>query len=213
MTIKPERKVIGSITGETWTTRSAKIPRRRLPDGRTETGKALPEEMEKEEKKAEEPQEIEIQIPDEEGLVWERPEQPIQFKTERVEPMSIEVGALPEPEPVRGRQPPKSSKKDIDKMQDLAFAIGALFDNQAYSGEEKAMIISKLFADTTDVRIETTQYVMSSRTYGFIAGTTALLLMLKGSSGLFGNYRKMFEGFGRPQTVKEEDPFAEYDKN
>ena len=63
------------------------------------------------------------------------------------------------------------------------------------------------------MRIETSQYVMSSRTYGFMAGTVALLLMLKGSSGLFGNYRKMFADIGRPQTIKEEDPFAEYDKN
>jgi hypothetical protein len=208
MTIKPERKVIGSITGEVWTTKSAKIPRRKLPDGRTETGKPLPEEMEKEEKKAEEPQEIEIQVPDEEGLVWEKPEAPLEMDS-----ISIEVGEVPEPEPVRGRQPPKSSKKDIDKMADLAFGIGAIFDNQTYSGEEKAMIISKLFADTTDVRIETTQYVMSARTYGFIAGTTALLLMLKGSGGLFGNYRKMFEGFGGPKTSNVEDPFEAHDQN
>ena len=42
MTIKPERKVIGSLTGEVWTTKSAKVPRRRLPDGRTETGREIP---------------------------------------------------------------------------------------------------------------------------------------------------------------------------
>ena len=35
MTIKPIRKVIGSITGEEWETRAAGIPRRRLPDVRT----------------------------------------------------------------------------------------------------------------------------------------------------------------------------------
>lgn len=209
VTIKPIRKVIGSITGEEWETRAAGIPRRRLPDGRTETGKPIPEEKSEAESKADEPQEIEIQIPDEEGLVWERPEGGVPFE----QPMTVEVGALPEPEPVRGRQPPKSSKKDIDKMADLAFALGALLDDNPYSGEEKAMIISKLFADTTDVRIETAQYVMSARTYGFMAGSIGLLLMLKGSSGLFGNYRKMFSGFGGPKQTKVTDPFGEDDQN
>ena len=42
-TNKPKRKVIGSLTGEVWTTRSAKIPRRKLKDGRTETGREIPE--------------------------------------------------------------------------------------------------------------------------------------------------------------------------
>ena len=98
-------------------------------------------------------------------------------------------------------------------MQDLAFAIGCLFDNQTYSGEDKALIISKLFADTTDVRIETAQYVMSARTYGFMAGTVGLLLMLKGSGGLFQNYGKMFEGFGGPKQTKVTDPFGEDDQN
>ena len=205
MTIKPIRKVIGSITGEEWETRAAGIPRRRLPDGRTETGRAIPE---KEVEKAEEPQEIEIQIPDEEGLVWEKPDQGIPFESHK-----IQIEDLPEPEPVRGRQPPKTSKKDIDKMQDLAFAIGCLFDNQTYSGEDKALIISKLFADTTDVRIETAQYVMSARTNGFMAGTVGLLLMLKGAGGLFQNYGKMFEGFGGPKQTKVTDPFGEDDQN
>ena len=98
-------------------------------------------------------------------------------------------------------------------MQDLALGIGAIFDNQTYSGEEKALIISKLFAGTTDVRIETSQYVMSSRVYGFLAGTTALLLMLKGSGGLFQNYGKMFQGFGGPKQTKVTDPFGEDDQN
>ena len=209
MTIKPIRKVIGSITGEEWETRAAGIPRRRLPDGRTETGKPILETKEVE--KVEEPQEIEIQIPDEEGLVWEEPEQGIPFEAHK-----IQIEDLPEPEPIRGRQPPKSSKKDLDKMQDLALGIGAIFDNQSYSGEEKALIISRLFAGTTDVRIETSQYVMSSRVYGFLAGTTALLLMLKGSGGLFQNYGKMFEGFGGfggPKQTKVTDPFGEDDQN
>ena len=205
MTIKPIRKVIGSITGEEWETRAAGIPRRRLPDGRTETGKAIPEKEEA--VKADEPQEIEIQIPDEEGLVWEKAEE-IPFETHK-----IQIEELPEPEPIRKRQPPKSSKKDLDKMQDLALGIGAIFDNQTYSGEEKALIISKLFAGTTDVRIETSQYVMSSRVYGFLAGTTALLLMLKGSGGLFQNYGKMFQGFGGPKQTKVTDPFGEDDQN
>tara|TARA_R100000781_G_scaffold113916_1_gene83469 strand:- start:690 stop:1322 length:633 start_codon:yes stop_codon:yes gene_type:complete len=205
LTIKPIRKVIGSITGEEWETRAAGIPRRRLPDGRTETGKPIPEP---EVEKADEPQEIEIQIPDEEGLVWERPNQGIDFDVQK-----IQIEELPEPEPIRKRQAPKSSKKDLDKMQDLALGIGAIFDNQTYSGEEKALIISKLFAGTTDVRIETSQYVMSSRVYGFLAGTTALLLMLKGSGGLFQNYGKMFQGFGGPKQTKVTDPFGEDDQN
>ena len=63
-TNKPERKVLGSLTGEIWTTRSAKVPRRRLPDGRTETGREIPEghpEFEGE-SKVEEAEEIEILI-------------------------------------------------------------------------------------------------------------------------------------------------------
>ena len=54
---------------------------------------------------------------------------------------------------------------------------------------------------------------MSARTYGFMAGTVGLLLMLKGAGGLFQNYGKMFEGCGGPKQTKVTDPFGEDDQN
>ena len=209
MTIKPVRKVIGSLTGEVWETRSAKIPRRKLPDGRTETGRDIPVgHPEYESSEVEEGEEIEIliEVPKEEGddLDW----QPATM--EYVPDIPEAIPEPPEPEVVKGPQIPKSTQKDVDKIQDLMMAIGCIFDGQPYSGEDKAIIISRLFADTTDLRVETSQVVISGRMYGIFAAVVSVALLLKGSSGLSQNYGKIFNWPVAPQA-KEPDVFGEED--
>ena len=198
-TIKPLRKVKGSITGEIWETRAAGIPRRRLPDGRTETGKAIEAEAPPEAAEAEPIiGNIEIEVEDD-GL---------DFKPAGMD-IQIAPGAPPKIEAITEKQPPKSSKKDIDKMNDLLLAFSAALDDEKYSGEDKVAIIAKLFADSTDIRVETAQYVMSARTFSLLAVTASTLLLLKsGSGGLLGNYRKMVASMNKQQT-KIDDPFGE----
>ena len=116
----------------------------------------------------------------------------------------------PEPEVVTGKQIPKSTQKDVDKIQDLMMGIAALFDDVQYTTEQKAMIISRLFADTTDMRVETSQVVISGRTYGIFAAVVSVALLLKGSAGLFGNYGNLFKMPVRQQP-KEPDVFGEED--
>tara|TARA_R110002051_G_scaffold310216_1_gene383204 strand:+ start:317 stop:964 length:648 start_codon:yes stop_codon:yes gene_type:complete len=211
-TIKPIRKVIGSITGEEWETRAGGIPRRKLPDGRTETGRII---IEKEEIKIEEDEtELEISLgPDdiiiegEENLEWK----PATMSSGWASPDGqggIEVGDVPKIEPTREKQAPASTKKDVNKLQDLFVALGCVMDNETYSGEDKALIISRLFSDTTDVRIETAQTVISARTYGIVAAVVAGMVLLKGSGPLFQNYGKMFQA-SRTQDLSESDPFGE----
>ena len=222
MTIKPERKVVGSITGEVWTTRSAKIPRRKLSDGRTETGREVPVGHPEYESKVEEAEEIEIlietpseeeklvdwkknaeEIEDADGLEWKKAE--MEFIPDSIpEDMPPEI----EQEFVKGKQAPKTSAKDHDKIQDLMMGIGALFDNQPYSGEDKAVIIARLFEGTTDVRVETSQFVMSGRMYGILAMGVSVALLLKGSAGLFGNYGKIFD-WPVDREANEPDVFGE----
>jgi len=207
MTIKPIRKVIGSLTGEVWETRSAKVPRRKLPDGRTETGRDIPAgHPEFESSEVEEGEEIEILIesPKEEGddLDW----QPA--TVEYVPDIPEAIPDPVEPEIVKGPQTPKSTQKDVDKIQDLMVAIGCLFDGQPYSGEDKAIIISRLFADTTDLRVETSQVVISGKVYGIFAGVVSIALLLKGSGGLSLDYRKIFN-WPVDTEVKEPDVFGE----
>jgi hypothetical protein len=115
----------------------------------------------------------------------------------------------PEPEIVKGPQIPKSTQKDVDKIQDLMVAIGCLFDGQPYSGEDKAIIISRLFADTTDLRVETSQVVISGRVYGIFAGIVSIALLLKGSGGLSLDYRKIFN-WPVDTEVNEPDVFGEH---
>ena len=168
MKIDKARKVLGSLTGEIWSTKG-KTPRRRLPDGRTETGREIPEdhpEFEGEQKE-DDAQTIEIVVEspqdnsEEEGLDFQVAEGFVPF-----EPASIEIEDAPEvkKEFEKGPQAPRTSKQDADKMQDLMMGIACLFDNKTYSTEDKALIISKLFADTTNVRVETAQYNMSATT-------------------------------------------------
>ena len=214
-TNKPKRKVIGSLTGEVWTTRSAKIPRRKLSDGRTETGREIPEghpEFEGE-SKVEEAEEIEIliEVPKEEeddGLEW-KPAGQVEWK-----PEPIHIEEAPEPKPVRGRQAPRTTPKDHDKIQDLIMGMVACVDNNTYSTEDKVSMIAKLFEGTTDVRVETSQYVMSSRMYGVLAMGVSLVLLLKGgvalAGGLFENYRNMINPKVEEDPL-EADPFGEVD--
>ena len=205
MTVKPKRKVIGSITGEVFETRSAKTPRRRLPDGRIETGKALPADHP--EYEGEKPEDkiivgnINIDVDEEDdGLDFE-PSTLTMSEGPTMPTGTIDISEAPQPEPIRGRQSPKTTQKDIDKFQDLFMALSAVMDDKPYSAEDKAIIISKLFADTTDVRVETMQYVMSAQTYGLMAGSVALLLLLKGQgAGLLSNYRKMIASRNQNQT-------------
>tara|TARA_Y100000310_G_scaffold81941_1_gene78551 strand:+ start:111 stop:818 length:708 start_codon:yes stop_codon:yes gene_type:complete len=227
-TNKPERKVLGSLTGEIWTTRSAKVPRRRLPDGRTETGREIPEghpEFEGE-SKVEEAEEIEIliEMDEEESKLddWkmnaqiiedeEKLDGELEWKKAQMEwkPEPIPLDAEPEPEPIRGSQAPRTTAKDHDKIQDLFLGMAAVFDNHNYTAEDKVTIIAKLFEGTTDVRVETAQYVMSAKIYGLLALGVSVALLFKGSvsGGLFENYRKNM--FGQvEQDPLEADPFGE----
>tara|TARA_Y100000401_G_scaffold111042_1_gene108862 strand:- start:311 stop:952 length:642 start_codon:yes stop_codon:yes gene_type:complete len=203
MTVKPKRKVIGSITGEVFETRSAKTPRRRLPDGRTETGRPLAADHP--EYEGEKPEDkiivgnIDIEV-EEDGLEFESGTLTMN-EGPTMPTGTIDISEAPQPEPIRGKQSPKTTQKDIDKFQDLFLALSAVMDDNNYSAEDKALIISKLFADTTDVRVETMQYVMSAQTYGLLAGSVALLLLLKGQgAGLLSNYRRMMASRAEGQT-------------
>jgi len=225
-TNKPERKVLGSLTGEIWTTRSAKVPRRKLPDGRTETGREIPEgHPEYVGPEVEESQEIEILIEtepetklddwkvnaqiikDEEKLDAELEWEPAEMGW-NPDPITIEKPEEKKDESIRGRQAPKTTKKDHDKIQDLFMGMAAVMDNSEYSAEDKVTIIARLFEGTTDVRVETAQYIMSARVYGLLALGVSVMLLMKGgvSGGLFENYRNMFVG---PKVQEEPDVFGE----
>ena len=199
MTIKPIRKVIGSITGEEWETRAAGIPRRKLPDGRTETGKPIIEKEIIEEEEVETELEIslgpdDIVIEGEENLEW-KPATMSSGWASADGQGGIEVGEVPKLEPKREKQAPASTKKDVNKLQDLVMALGCVMDTNTYS-------------DTTDIRIETAQTVVSARTYGIVAAIVAGMVMLKGSGPLFQNYGKMFQP-SRSQDINADDPFGE----
>ena len=199
---------MGSITGEIFET-SGKIARRKLPDGRTETGKEIHSEVEEKEEEKEEPQiiahDVQIEVEEEEeDLEWE----PATIQMDDMPSMptgQIDISQSPKPPPKTEKQPPKSTPKDIDKIQDLFFGLSCALDSKNYSGEEKSQIVAKLFADTTDVRVETMQYVMSGTTYGLMAGVVALLVIFKGQGGgVLESYRKTVGAFQKKET-KETD--------
>ena len=215
VTIKPKRKVIGSITGEVFETRSAegKTARRRLPDGRTETGKSINEPEPKEEIKPIQGN-VEILVDEEDEEIPEEMWKTKQIVMDEMPPIphgTIDIGEMPKEKPKRrGPQAQKTTKKDLDKMEDLFFAIGCAMDNKNYTGEEKALIVSKLFAGATDVRVETAEFIMSARTYGILAGCVAVAVLLKGQSGgLFQNYRRVLAGLNPTQTKVDEDTLWE----
>ena len=140
MKIDIPRKVIGSLTGEVWESRG-KVPRRKLPDGRTETGREIPKGHPEYEgdPKEEEGETIEI-------VVEESEEEELDFQpagTIDFEPVAIEIEDAPEiPEQFEtGPQAPRTTKQDADKLQDLMMGIACLFDDKTYSTEDKAIII------------------------------------------------------------------------
>lgn len=188
--------------------------RRRLPDGRTETGKEIASFPDVEEKEKEEPQviasDVQIEVEEEEeNLNWE-PATLQMDETPSFPTGQIDISHSPPPPPKTGKQPPKSTPKDVDKIQDLFFALSCALDSKDYTGDEKSQIVAKLFADTTDVRVETIQYVMSGTVYGLLAGSVALLVILKGQGGgVLGNYRKMVAGLSQKE---EPDVFGEEGK-
>jgi len=122
-------------------------------------------------------------------------------------PLTIEVPP-PDPssgEPIRGPQAPKSSKKDVNKIDDLVHCFAAALDNEKYSPDEKTAIIAQLFADTVDVRVETSQLVISQLNYGVISLVGVLLLLNKERlKPAFQNYRKMFD-----RQPDKGDPFGD----
>ena len=211
-TIKPSRKVKGSITGEVFetTTPEGKIPRRKLPDGRTETGKPLslgaPETSPiytppKEEKPMFVSGDVDIAVDGDDGLDWEKGGS-----------INVEIpsGDIPPEPPLTEKQPPKTTKKDLNKMEDLFFAFGCALDDQKYDGAAKAAIIGNLFADTTDVRVETAQFVMSARMYGALSVLASTLLLAKDMTpgGLLAGYRRAVQGMAGRKS-KEPDVFGE----
>jgi len=208
MQIDKARKVIGSLTKEIWSTKG-KTPRRKLPDGRTETGREIPEDHPEfeGEAKPDDSETIEILVDnDDDGLDFQAAEGFVPF-----EPASIEIEDAPEikVEFEKGPQAPPTTKQDSDKMTDLMQGVACLFDDKNYSSSDKALIISRLFSDTTNVRVETAQYTMSATTYGLCALTVSVALLLKGSTGLFANYRNAFNFGAGPESQEETDVFGE----
>ena len=218
------RKVKGTITGEIWETKAKGIPRRKLPDGRTETGKDIEDLAELEYEAESEPEidddirvvdtDIDIQVEgDDEGLDWEPATMDLEVEFE--EPMEfneMQTQALPEEEPTRGRQPPQTTRKDQKKLDDLFLVYAMAFDDSDYDLETKITAISKIFSGIYDIRIETVQTVISPRLYSMMAFPAVVLLLLgkKGAGGLLGSYRKMMRDMqsgGRQTQI--DDVFGE----
>ena len=219
------RKVKGTITGEIWETNAKGIPRRKLPDGRTETGKDVEDlaELEYEEDIPDIDSDIgvvnddiEISVPDEEGLEWEPAsmdyEGTISPEEDNVEFGEIQTQAIPESEPIKGRQAPSTTRKDQKKMDDLFLAYAMAFDGNDYDLEQKMTAISKIFSGIYDVRIETAQTLISTRMYSMMSFPAIALLLLgkDGPAGLLGSYRKMMkEWTSGTQQTEIEDVFGE----
>tara|TARA_Y100000034_G_scaffold52525_1_gene64471 strand:- start:826 stop:1419 length:594 start_codon:yes stop_codon:yes gene_type:complete len=195
-----KRTVICSHCGENFESKG-KVPRHKCEDGKTGTGKEI--ENPKPEIAA---VDLEISIPDTEGLHFEEAEMNIEYQAPQIGEIPVEP--LPEEPPVRGPQPPKATQKDRNKMEDLAMVFMMGLDSRTYSTEEKASAIAGLYSDAADIRIETAQVVMSARTFGVISAVAVILLLSKDMmpiGRLFQNYGKMF-GAG---SDKAPDPFGE----
>jgi hypothetical protein len=215
------RKVKGTITGEIWETKAKGIPRRKLSDGRTETGKDV-EDLEELEYEDTEPEvdddirvvdsDIEIQVEaDDEGLDWQPASMDMEFEPSE-DFQEIQTQALPEEEPTRGRQPPQTTRKDQKKLDDLFLVYAMAFDDNNYDLETKIKAISKIFSGIYDIRIETVQTLISPRLYSMMAFPAVALLLLgkKGAGGLLGSYRKMMKDMqsgGRQTQI--DDVFGE----
>ena len=117
----------------------------------------------------------------------------------------MDIPPAPERGPERGPQAPKSSKKDVGKIDHLLMTFAAAFDNNKYTPEEKAQIIAQLFADSLDVRVETSQVVIGQRQFSILAAVAVLLLLGKERlQPALAFYRKSFDR--QPDIA---DPFGE----
>ena len=134
-------------------------------------------------------------------------------------PAGLEVTSLPdidqepppedEPERIasRGRQDPPATKKDRSKMEDLVLCYMAALDGKRYSMEEKTVIISGLFSDTLDLRVETAQMVMSQTQFAVLSAIGIALLLGKDQiRPVLENTVKGFSGRRQPDIA---DPFGE----
>jgi len=197
-----KRTVICSHCGEDFESKG-KVPRHKCADGKTGTGKEVEIKIPQPEMEA---VDLEISTPDAEGLHFEQAEMNVEYRAPQIGEIPVE--APPEEPPIRGPQPPKASKKDRNKMEDLAMVFMMALDSHTYTTEEKAAAIAGLYSDAADIRIETAQVVMSARTFGVISATAVILLLAKDMvpfGRLFQNYGKMF-GAG---SDKAPDPFGE----
>jgi hypothetical protein len=120
----------------------------------------------------------------------------------------VEPQAAPGPQEfAKGAQAPPATKKDRSKMEDLVGLFIAAFDSNQYTTEQKTIIISNVFADTLDVRVETTQVVISQLQFGIVSALGVVLLLGKDKfKPVFENYRSQF--FNR-ETSNIDDPFGE----
>jgi hypothetical protein len=128
-----------------------------------------------------------------------------QWEPATMEMPVVQAEAIPlgEQEFARGAQAPKTTKKDRDKLQDLLKVYIAAVDGEKYSMEDKLQIISNLWADALDVRIETVQTIISPKMYGVVATLGAVMLLGKEKLPL-AELRRMVSA-----SPKVEDPFDE----
>ena len=168
----------GSITGEVFYRKASLkgAPRRKLPDGRTETGVAMDaEEME--------PQTI---VTD--SLILEEPEpdlvdapMPEEIPMEDLMELNSEstVDLEETPRPSRGAQVPKTTKKDSTKLEALQRALITIAQPSEVPVEERMAIGMELWNNAFDVRIETQQHVISQTQWTLMAGMASIGLAMQ----------------------------------
>ena len=175
----------GSITGEIFYRKATLkgAPRRKLKDGRTETGLSLDEAVD-------EPttitKEISFEIPDEsdteEGLLMPEPisvDEVVELN-ELSDNSAVELKETPEPSTaVRTAQAPKTTKKDVTKLEALQRALITIAQPEEVSVEERMAIGMELWNNAFDVRIETQQHVISQTQWTMMAGMASIGLMMQ----------------------------------
>ena len=205
---------VGSLSGERFqSTAKRGSPRRKLPDGRTETGLEVAEPEMNPIVSAD--GDLEINIDEDIEVVAEPPMveledllTPQEFDSLvgelDVDSEPTETQAPPEFE--QTRQAPKTTQKDVGKMQHVIAAAMSLMQPEPLTKEQKIELIALLWADTMDVRIQTSQTVLSTKHYALIAGALTVAILLKGSTGF--KFPKM-----RGRQTKIEDAFAAMDRD
>ena len=91
-------------------------------------------------------------------------------------------------------------------MQHVVAAAMSLMSPEQLTKDQKIELIALLWADTMDVRIQTSQTVLSTRHYAMIAGALTIAILLKGQMGSL-----KFPTMKGRQT-KIEDAFAAMDR-